>query len=178
MGKLSLLCFVFVSSGSVVWAAQKVIEPVAVIINNAQGEQVGDLNLTQEPDGVKVTINLTKLSPGTYAAHFHEKGVCKGPDFKSAGEHFNPSQKQKHGHVKGGPHAGDLKNIEVKVDGQGHSEEINTMVTLKEGPNSLLKRGGTTIIIHERPDDYQSQPSGASGKRIACGEIKTPDRTK
>ena len=31
---------------------------------------------------------------------------------------------------------------------------------------------GRAVIIHQNPDDYRSQPSGNSGKRIACGIIK------
>lgn len=30
---------------------------------------------------------------------------------------------------------------------------------------------GKSVIIHENPDDYRSQPAGNSGKRIACGVI-------
>ncbi|MBR0426851.1 MAG: superoxide dismutase family protein [Clostridia bacterium] len=31
---------------------------------------------------------------------------------------------------------------------------------------------GKTIIIHDKPDDFTTQPSGNSGKKIACGVIK------
>ena len=30
---------------------------------------------------------------------------------------------------------------------------------------------GRTVIIHSQPDDFTTQPSGNSGKKIACGEI-------
>jgi Cu/Zn superoxide dismutase len=46
------------------------------------------------------------------------------------------------------------------------------LVTLKTGKNSLFKSGGTAIVIHEGPDDYQSDPAGNAGKRVACGVIK------
>ena len=32
---------------------------------------------------------------------------------------------------------------------------------------------GKVIIIHDMPDDFTSQPSGNSGKKIACGKIVT-----
>jgi Cu-Zn family superoxide dismutase len=28
------------------------------------------------------------------------------------------------------------------------------------------------IVVHADPDDYESQPSGAAGARIACGVIE------
>lgn len=31
---------------------------------------------------------------------------------------------------------------------------------------------GRSVIIHENPDDYRTQPAGASGKKLACGVIK------
>ncbi len=29
-----------------------------------------------------------------------------------------------------------------------------------------------TIVLHARPDDFTSQPAGAAGAKIACGEIR------
>ena len=31
---------------------------------------------------------------------------------------------------------------------------------------------GRTVIIHNMPDDFASQPSGNAGEKIACGVIK------
>lgn len=31
---------------------------------------------------------------------------------------------------------------------------------------------GKVVIIHDKPDDFVTQPSGNSGTKIACGEIK------
>ena len=30
---------------------------------------------------------------------------------------------------------------------------------------------GKTVVIHEKPDDFRTQPSGDSGEKIACGKI-------
>ncbi|MEN0060421.1 MAG: superoxide dismutase family protein [Bdellovibrio sp.] len=154
-------------------AAPKALQPVAVVVNNAKGEQVASLNLTQEKNGVQMALLVNKLPPGSYAVHIHENGLCDGPDFKSAGDHFNPENK-KHGKVTGGSHAGDLPNIEVKEDGTGEIHQRSNRVTLEEGAHSLLRSNGTSLVIHAKADDYKTQPSGGAGDRIACGVIKSP----
>ena len=45
-------------------------------------------------------------------------------------------------------------------------------VILGDGPNSLFHPGGTAIVIHQGPDDYKTDPSGASGDRVACGSLR------
>ena len=37
--------------------------------------------------------------------------------------------------------------------------------------NSLDDADGSAIVVHEGPDDLQTDPSGDSGPRIACGVI-------
>ncbi|HMK71917.1 MAG TPA: superoxide dismutase family protein, partial [Myxococcaceae bacterium] len=44
-------------------------------------------------------------------------------------------------------------------------------LTLGDGPNTLLDADGTALVIHAKPDDYRTQPSGDAGERIACGVI-------
>ncbi len=141
---------------------------------DGKGEKVGTAKFTQEKDGVKIHAELSKLPPGIHAMHLHTVGECHGPDFKSAGAHFNPFDK-KHG-LKNpqGPHAGDLPNFTVKPDGTATVETLATLVTLSEGKNSLFQPGGTCIVIHEKADDEVSDPAGNAGTRIACGVIKKP----
>ena len=38
-------------------------------------------------------------------------------------------------------------------------------------PYHNYKLAARTIIIHEKADDFTTQPSGNAGKMIACGEI-------
>ena len=85
-------------------------------------------------------------------------GKCEGPDFKSAGPHFNPAGK-KHGKDNPqGPHNGDLPNIEVGADGHATASMLDTNVTLGDGPTSLFQPGGTSIVIHASMDDYKTDP--------------------
>src|ERR1700751_4959667 len=55
------------------------------------------------------------------------------------------------------------------VDGKASLLEPNA--PLGDGPNSLFHEGGTSIVIHEKTDDYKTDPAGNSGARIACGVI-------
>src|SRR5690348_9048637 len=130
---------------------------------NSQGRKVAASQLTQAPNGVKVPLPIFGLAPGQHAFHIHTAGKCEGPDFKSAGAHFNPYNK-KHG-LKNpeGPHAGDMENIQVGSDGTGTAEIVNKQVTLADGPNSLFHEGGTAIVIHASPDDNMTDPAGNAG---------------
>lgn len=138
---------------------------------DAQGKSAGTAELTQTPEGVRIALTVSGLAPGQHAFHVHNVGKCEGPDFKSAGAHFNPYSK-KHG-LKNpdGPHAGDMENIDVGQGGTGKAEVVNKQVTLGEGPNSLFHEGGTAIVIHASPDDGVTDPAGNAGARIACGVI-------
>ncbi len=140
-------------------------------LQNAQGTKVGTTTLTDTPDGVKIALVVSGLSPGLHGFHIHTVGKCEPPDFKSAGGHFNPHGK-KHG-LKNpeGAHAGDLQNLEVGADGTATAEVTDAQVTLGEGINSLFHPEGTAIVIHANPDDDMTDPAGNAGARIACGVI-------
>lgn len=151
-------------------------EPISVSLMNNDEVDVGEALLKQTDEGVEIRIEASHLPPGEHGFHIHEKGVCDAPNFESAEGHFNPDDK-KHGfdHPEG-PHAGDIKNLEVKEDGTAKSSFVNDRVTLtKDKENSLFTEGGTALVIHADPDDYASQPAGDAGDRIACGVI-TPNK--
>ena len=145
----------------------------AVFINE-KNEIIGKAVISEAKQGVLITLNASKLPPGSHGFHIHEKGVCEPEkQFESAGAHFNPFQK-KHGTLNPeGPHAGDLPNIIVANDGSVNQQILAPLVTLKENKrHSLLKPEGTALIIHEKPDDYKTDPAGNAGKRIACAVMK------
>jgi Cu-Zn family superoxide dismutase len=45
-------------------------------------------------------------------------------------------------------------------------------VSLGQASNTLMTEQGTAVVIHEKADDYKTDPAGNAGGRIACGEIK------
>jgi len=163
--------FAFLLLSVTVLADQNPATTAKADLADSQGKKVGTAELTQTPDGVKIALTVSGLAPGQHAFHIHAAGKCEGPDFKSAGGHFNPYNK-KHGLKNpNGPHAGDMENIEVGSDGTGTAEIVNKQVTLADGPNSLFHEGGTAIVIHASPDDNVTDPAGNAGARIACGVI-------
>jgi Cu-Zn family superoxide dismutase len=146
---------------------------VKVEINDAQGKSVGTAKISSVGSGVEVSLNLRGLPPGDHGIHFHQNAKCEGPDFKSAGGHFNPEGK-KHGlQNPDGHHAGDMMNITVDANGKAKTRVSDNDVTL--GPaadkHSLFANGGTALMIHAKADDMKTDPSGSSGDRIACGVI-------
>lgn len=142
-------------------------------IINAKGEAIGTAVMTQKSGAVQLHIEAKNLPPGVHGIHFHEMGKCEPPDFKTAGAHLNPNLKEHGFNNPKGFHAGDLLNIVVKEDGTVSADLESKTVSLNKGAsNSLLKAGGSSLVIHEKADDYVTDPSGNSGNRIACGVIQ------
>jgi Cu-Zn family superoxide dismutase len=160
------------NSPSVEAQRSRVADGSRVEIKNSQGKAIGSLTIAAHPSGgVQITGRLSNLPPGVHAFHIHETGKCETPDFKSAGAHFNPTGKQ-HGELNPqGQHAGDLGNLQVESDGTVEISMLADRVTLAEGANSLLKPGGTSLVIHASLDDLKTDPAGNAGDRIACGVV-------
>ncbi len=139
---------------------------------SASGSQVsGALQFTAVPDGVQIGGELTGLAPGTvHGFHVHEKGDCSAPDASSAGAHFNPGMAQHGGPDSTARHLGDIPNVESDAAGNATVSALIAGATLKDGgPHDLL---GKALVVHAKRDDYQSQPAGDSGERIACGVVE------
>jgi Cu-Zn family superoxide dismutase len=140
-------------------------------LKNGGGQPVGTATFTQVGSVVRVVLEVQGLPRGTHGVHVHAVGKCDGPDFASAGGHFNPANKQ-HGALNPqGAHAGDLPNIEVAPDGKGRLESTTEGFSIGSGTTSLFDADGSAIVVHAAPDDFKTDPTGNSGARIACGVI-------
>jgi Cu-Zn family superoxide dismutase len=144
-------------------------------ISGGDGKALGTATLTEAPHGVLVRIELKGLTPGWHGLHFHEKGDCGAPDFKSAGAHVHTTTAVVHGLLNpDGNDNGDLPNIFAGSDGAATAELFSPLVSLKGagGRPALLDADGSSIVVHASPDDYKSQPIGGAGARVACGVVK------
>jgi Cu-Zn family superoxide dismutase len=132
----------------------------------------GTLTFTEVSGGVRLRGEVRGLKASAeHGFHIHEKGDCSAPDGSSAGGHFNPDGVD-HGQVTAPTHhAGDSNNI--TADAQG-----NVTIDQMLSANTDIGKGdkydivGKGVIVHEKPDDYKTQPTGDAGDRLACGVIE------
>ncbi len=100
---------------------------------------------------------------GPFGFHIHKNGNCTignpTKPFMAADGHWNPTN-QPHGN-----HAGDFP---VLFSNGGRARM--TFFTNKFKVRDII---GKSVIIHESPDDYRTEPSGNSGRMMACGVIIT-----
>ncbi len=96
-----------------------------------------------------------------FGFHIHEGSACDGSmddPFANAMAHYDPSGCE---HPR---HAGDLPPLFGN-----HGCALSLFLTNRFSVNEVM---GRTILIHSRPDDFTTQPSGSSGIKIACGVIR------
>jgi Cu-Zn family superoxide dismutase len=158
-------------SAAVALSACAAIEPTGgapMPLVNVSGQSIGTVRAWQTAGGVSFRISASGLPHGLHGLHVHAVGRCDPPDFKSAGAHWNPAGRQHGMNNPAGPHAGDLPNVEVAATGV-----LNATVTLAGASMAnLLDADGAALVIHASPVDYNTDPSGYSGARIACAVIQ------
>jgi len=140
---------------------------VATLTPSATSGVTGIVSFSGGGTSVEVHVVAAGLQPGSiHAFHVHAIGNCASADFLSAGDHFNPTHKP-HGAQDQPHHAGDMPSLLADPAGK-----IDTRFTL-EG----VTLGGTdgfvghAVVLHASADNYDAQPSGNAGARIACGVI-------
>lgn len=125
---------------------------------------LGGTQVTAEVKGLPLYKPATKEAAqvGPHGFHIHENGTCAIDNptepFAAAGGHWNPTN-QPHGN-----HAGDFP---VLFSNKGYAR-ISFFTDKFTVPQVI----GKSVIIHESPDDYKTQPAGASGRKLACGIIQ------
>lgn len=142
-------------------------EPDAVAIlkgNNDNSDINGIVKFYALPEsGILIAVEISDLpdgrdedTPTFFAFHIHETGDCTGA-FERTGNHYNPNN------VPHPEHAGDLPPL-LSNDGYVWTVFYDSFLTLP----MILNR---SIVIHQNPDDFTTQPSGNAGEKIACGVI-------
>lgn len=95
-----------------------------------------------------------------FGFHIHSGSTCAGDSadpFAAAMGHYNPEN------CPHPAHAGDLPPLF-----SNHGEAVQVVLTDRVTVGELI---GKTLIVHARPDDFNTQPAGNAGARIACGKI-------
>ena len=112
-------------------------------------------------DGVIVEVEvkgLPETESGFLGFHIHAGGSCTGEGFADTESHYNPGEDI---HPQ---HAGDLPPL-LSNDGKAYMKVLSNCFSIEE----II---GRTVIIHDAPDDFRTQPSGNAGMKIACGVIQ------
>jgi len=149
-------------------ASDKAVTAKATLKSAKGDAPSGTVTFSQQADGVHVTVDLAGATPGKHGLHIHQNGECT-PPFKTAGDHFNAD---KHDHACSptpSRHTGDIGNVEVGADGKAHWEGVVDQISLTDAAHQVT---GKSVILHAKEDDCKTQPTGASGDRIACGVIE------
>ena len=133
---------------------------MACITGNVQAPSLsGCVKFYQTEYGVLVVANIGGLPAGSdfFALHIHEGKACTGEDFSDSGMHYDPLGKT-HPY-----HAGDLPPL-LSCRGRAYMAVLTNRFCAKD----IL---GRTVVIHADADDFNSQPAGNAGKKLACGVI-------
>lgn len=135
------------------WRASR---PLRAVLrgNGAYPGLLGEVLLYPWQEGTLLVTRAAGLPrDGFFALHIHTLGCCRtGGDipFYCAGGHFDPQQ-QPHP-----DHAGDLP---VLLSHRGRAFSVT--FTGRFRPEEVL---GRSVVLHESPDDYRSQPAGDAGR--------------
>jgi Cu-Zn family superoxide dismutase len=150
-------------------AAASADSAVTATLRDASGRDVGMLTISDGENVVTLSGRLTGLPQGEHAIHLHQVGRCE-PPFESAGDHWNPTNRQHGRDNPQGPHLGDLPNLTIGAD-SSVSLVLRTPGGSLRGSQALLDGDGAAVVVHAQPDDHRTDPAGNAGDRIACGVV-------
>jgi Cu-Zn family superoxide dismutase len=159
---------VFAQGGGKAASQAGAAKATAKLTATANNTPRGEVTFTAEANGVHVVGSFSGLVYGEHGFHIHEKGDCSAPDASSAGGHFNPSTHPHAARDAAMRHVGDLGNLKADPYGLARVDFVDTQISLS-GPDSII---GKAVIIHEKADDFTTQPTGNAGARQACGVIE------
>ncbi len=127
----------------------------------------GLVRFYQRKEGVLVWVYVSGLPKSDdvckqpiFAMHIHNGGSCTGNEedpFADAMTHYNPNN------CTHPYHSGDMPPL---FGANGIA--FYTFLTDRFSAKDII---GKSLIIHSKPDDFTTQPSGNSGEKIACGII-------
>lgn len=139
-------------------------DAVALIRGGSETPRLsGQVRFYRERGAVLVEAEISGLprnnDTGFFALHIHEGDSCDGENFSETGGHYNPEETT---HPK---HAGDLPPLLMMRDG-------SASLAVRTDRFDIRDIIGRTVVIHNCPDDFHTQPAGNAGTKIACGVIR------
>ncbi|MFN8419021.1 MAG: superoxide dismutase family protein [Anaerolineae bacterium] len=168
---ISLIAFaVFMAAGAQSLLAQQIPPRAASAqIQDAAGNTVGTVLLTEQNNKVLVVARLNGLPAGFHGFHIHTTGSCESSAegmFMAAGGHLNPNGAE---HPN---HAGDLPALLVNNDGTAFLSFETDRLTMAD----ILDADGSAIMIHSDADNYANIPPryAATAGIITATPIGTP----
>jgi Cu-Zn family superoxide dismutase len=163
------LSIILLGLGACATSANSSRSVIVASIEARSGSAVGGtVRVSRDRARIRLRATVTGLTPrGEHGFHVHEKGDCSAADGTSAGGHFNPGGKS-HGRFGAGEHhAGDLPSLKASSKGIARIDVDLTGLEW-EGVQGVK---GRAVIVHAKPDDFTTQPTGNAGARIGCAVI-------
>ena len=152
----------------------------SAIANNQEINQSGvggTATFTKTKIGTRLDLEISGAQEGQVAVHIHEGLECDNINGAKAGGHWNPTNEAHGAWGSDAFHSGDIGNIIINDDEKGSLvllDQYGRWTINKDDKTNLL---GKAIIIHSKSDDKTTQPTGAAGARIGCGEVKIKTAT-
>jgi Cu-Zn family superoxide dismutase len=159
--------FLFAQHDSIMHQKSSIKRALAIITPTKGNSVHGVVTFEEVDKGIYIIANLTGIAPGKHGFHIHEFGDISSDDGSSAGGHFNPTGMSHSMPMSKKRHAGDMGNIEADSNGNAHLDYIDPVMELN-GKYSII---GHAVIVHEKEDDFKTQPTGNAGARIGYGVI-------